>query len=78
MHDLIENIHARLKRNKPDERGRETEKRENHWYVGNSNKEKRKPKCIYCYTEHWSDKCDQYETTEKRKQYFRDNKLCFN
>ena len=78
MHDLIENIYAWLRRNKPDDTGRETEKRERHWYAGDSNKEKRKPKCIYCDAEHWSDKCDQYETTEKRKQYFRDNKLCFN
>ena len=27
---------------------------------------------------YWSDKCDKYESTEKRKQHFRENKLCFN
>ena len=72
MHNLIENIHAWLRRNKPNDTGRETEKREKHWYAGDSNKERRKPKCIYCDAEHWSDKCDKFETTEKRKQHFRE------
>ena len=54
MHDLIENIHAWLRRNKPDDTRRETGKRE-HWYAEDSNNEKRKPKCIYCDAEHWSD-----------------------
>ena len=78
MHNLIENIHAWLRRNKPDDTGRETEKREKHWYPGDSNKERRKPKFIYCDAEHWSDKSDKFETTEKRKQHVRENKLRFN
>ena len=78
MHDVIEDVHARLRRNKPNDTVRETEKMERHQYAGDSNKEKRKPKCFYCDAEHWLDKCDRYEITEKRKQYFRDNKFCFN
>ena len=67
-----------MRRNKVDESAKETERKEKHWYAGNSNRERRKPKCIFCDAEHWSDKCDKYESTEKRKQHFRENKLCFN
>ena len=78
MNNLIESIYAWLRRNKVDESAKETERKEKHWYAGNSNRERRKPKCIFCDAEHWSDKCDKYESTEKRKQHFRENKLCFN
>ena len=35
--------------------------------------------CVYCDSkDHWSDKCVELNTLEKRRVFFRDNKLCFN
>ncbi len=47
MHDLIENIQKWFKRiRSAEETGKPTEKREKHWYSGESYKEKLK-KCIF-------------------------------
>ena len=78
MHNLIDSIYAWLRRNKVDESAKEAERKEKHWFAGDSSKERSKPKCIYCDGEHWSDKCDKYEGIEERKQHFRKNRLCFN
>eukprot|EP00794_Sanderia_malayensis_P002861 gene2861-3307_t len=78
MHDLIENVQKWLKRNRSaEETGKPIEKREKHWYSGESHKERQK-KCIFCHEDHWSDTCKQYDTIEKRREHFKENKLCFN
>ena len=71
MHNLIDSIYAWLRRNKVDESVKEAERKEKHWFAGDSSKERRKPKCIYCDAGHWSDKCDKYESIEERKQHFK-------
>ena len=78
IHNLIDSIYAWLRRNKIDESVKEAERKEKHWFAEDSSKERRNPKCIYCDAEHWSDKCDRYESIEERKQHFRKNRLGFN
>ena len=53
------------------------ERKERHWYTGE--REKRTKRCVYCESkDHWSDKCVEFNALEKRRVFFRDNKLYFN
>ena len=77
MPQLIDNLQIWLKRNKTEEIGKPVEKREKHWYAGET-RERHTRKCIYCDQDHWSDKSKTQETVESRRSFFRENKLCFN
>ena len=77
MEKLIENLQNWLRRNKIEGTEKQVERKERHWYTGE--REKRTKICVYCDSkDHWSDKCAEFNTLEKRKIFFRDNKLCFN
>ena len=39
-------------------------------------KEPRKPISLFCEKDHWGDTCTEYDTLEKRKNYFVEHKLC--
>ena len=49
-------------------------KREKHWY----NNEKGDPVCIFCEGKHWWDAREVINTIETRRQFFQEEKLCFN
>ena len=57
-------------------------RRERNWYTqkgGESANDKSKgPVCIYCKGDHWGDQCTSYESMSKRRQFFVENRLCFN
>ena len=59
-------------------------KRVKHWFMPKANqkqsvtKEPRKPVCLFCEKDYWGDTCTEYDTLEKRKNYFVEHKLCFN
>ena len=51
MPQLIDNLQKWLKRNKTEEIGKPVEKREKHWYAGET-RERHTRKCIYCDQDH--------------------------
>mgnify|MGYP001793623135 CR=1 FL=1 len=85
MEQLLEALQKWLKRNQPESVRETSEKRkERHWYSQGGGgrvfqqKGERKPFCIFgCEEAHWGDSCPVYETTDKRRNFFADNKLCF-
>ena len=84
MKKLLAAIQGWLKRNKTDEiPGKEHEnprKRERHWYArgGGEQGKGKSPVCIYCKGTHWGDQCTSYDSIAKRRQFFVENRLCFN
>ena len=67
-----------LKRHKVDDApwdsGGVRTKREKHWY----NNLKGDPVCIFCEGKHWGDAREVINTISTRRQFFREEKLCFN
>lgn len=36
------------------------------------------PYCLYCGGDHWGEDCGDFNTLEKRRNFFREKRLCFN
>ena len=77
MRNLIDGLQKWLRRNKTEE-GKVTgdpRKREGNWFTRRdgrgSEKEKRKPCCIFCKGEHWNDQCKSIVTLDHRNSLFR-------
>lgn len=78
MEELITNLRAWLRRNKCDESSKpptDLRRRDRNWF---GRDEKKKPKCIYCEKEHWSDECKTLVKPVDRKKFFVEKNLCFN
>ena len=77
MENLIDNIQSWLRRNKSSH---DHHKRERNMFSrrGGNKDGKRIAQCVFCKSDHWSDKCKSYVTAEQRKKFFVENKLCFN
>ncbi|XP_028415672.1 uncharacterized protein LOC114539136 [Dendronephthya gigantea] len=80
MERLIDNLQGWLRRNKSPHDNNRRDSRERSMYTrrGGDKGGKRGSQCVFCKAEHWSDKCSSYTTTEQRKKFFVENKLCFN
>ena len=80
MEQLINNIQSWLRRNRSSHDQPPRDSRERNMYVrrGGEKESKRNGHCLYCKSDHWSDKCKSYVTTDQRKKFFVENKLCFN
>ncbi|RMX39181.1 hypothetical protein pdam_00013550 [Pocillopora damicornis] len=86
MKELIESQKQKwLKRNKTDDaspadRGN-TRTRERHWYSKGKRenvREPRAPSCLFCRGGHRGESCNVYNTSEKRRNLFHENGLCYN
>lgn len=82
MKSLLKAIQGWLKRNKveemPSKEYENSRRREQTWYTqkgGEFQGKSKGPVCIYCKGEHWGDQC---EALTKRRQFFIENRLCFN
>ncbi|XP_048575296.1 uncharacterized protein LOC116604510 [Nematostella vectensis] len=83
MGDVIKALQKWLKRNKPaEESEREPgDKRKERHYFNQKGVSPQTPKgrCIFgCQEAHWGDLCPIYDTLEKRRKFFSENRLCFN
>ena len=86
MKSLLKAIQGWLKRNKVEEmpsKEHETRRRkERNWYTQKggefANGKGKSVVCIYCKGDHWEDQCTSYESLTKRRQFFVENRLCFN
>ena len=86
MKSLLKAIQGWLKRNKVEEmpsKEHETPRRkERNWYTQKggefANGKGKSVVCIYCKGDHWGDQCTSYESLTKRRQFFVENRLCFN
>ena len=84
MKELIENLRKWLQRNKTDDSSADSgdsRRRERHWYTKGKREnghEPRAPSCLYCRSDHWGEACEVFDTLEKRRQFFREKKLCYN
>ena len=84
MKELIENLRKWLQRNKTDDSSADSgdsRRRERHWYTKGKREnghEPRAPSCLYCRGDHWGEACEVFDTLEKRRQFFREKKLCYN
>ena len=86
MKELIESQRQKwLKRNKTDDaspadRGN-ARTRERHWYSKGKRenvREPRAPSCLFCRGGHCGESCNVYNTSEKRRNLFHENGLCYN
>ena len=77
---MIDNLHSWLRRNKtsPDNHKRDSRERNMYTRRGGNKDGKRNGQCVFCKSDHWSDKCKSYVTTDQRKRFFVENKLRFN
>ena len=84
MMELIENLRKWLQRNKTDDSSADSgdsRRRERHWYTKGKQENGhglRVPSCLYCQGENWGEACEVFNTVEKRRQFFHENKLCYN
>ena len=80
MEKLIDNMQSWLRRNKSTQDHQKGGRRERNMYVrrGGEKDGKKCSRCVYCKSDHWSDKCKAYVTVNQRKNFFVENKLCFN
>ena len=80
--NLIDNIQRWLRRNKSshDCHKRESRDRERNMYTRRKRDkdDRRSVQCVFCKSDHWRNKCKSCVTTEQRKRFFVENKLCFN
>jgi hypothetical protein len=80
MENLIDNIQRWLRRNKLSHDCYKRDSRERNMYIRRKGDKdgRRSVQCVFCKLDHWSDKCKSCVTTEQRKRFFVENKLCFN
>ena len=86
MKELIESQKQKwLKRNKTDDASpadrENTRTRERHWYSKGKRenvRESRAPSCLFCRGGHCGESCNVYNTSEKRRNLFHENGLCYN
>ena len=86
MENLIDNLQKWLRRNKSEDSSKpqhdnpRKDNRERTMYTqrGGDKDGKLAARCVFCQSDHWSDKCKSYVTAEQRKKFFVEKKLCFN